>query len=191
MISKAIQPVMPRFTVSPRSFEEFRNALHVGQIVQGRVVRELPEQTVLIRLLGYTVVAQTSLPLRRGERVMAAVHALEPRIHLRLAPAPADLAAPPDYPALLRQLDLTPEPLYLALVEQLIRYRAPVRKRTLKRLRAAIVQCLERDAALDGALLSRAAAMLLSLGLPVDPDTLGQAADALESRTEQTIDCVV
>jgi hypothetical protein len=177
--------------LSARSFDEFRNSLRIGQLVSGRVLRIMSDQNVIIRLGGFNVVARAETPLRRGERVAAVVRALEPLVHLKLAASPMQETSPVNYIAALRDLGLDIEPLNLALIEQMLRYRIPPRKRTLTRLRSMLEAFMEENEEQSSARLSEAMVLLLSFDMPVDRENLALGLAALRAPEEPSIDFTV
>lgn len=179
MNTSAISSTTPNLLVSNRSFEDFRQALRIGQVMNGRVVRTFNEEKILIRLMGFTVVAKSAVPLRRGERVTVSVKDLTPMIHLKLAPAQTPSGnEQPDYTMILQRWGMDSEPMSLMLLAQMYLYRLPLKKRQYSRLKDLVKKYENETPGEDEEDLTRAAAMLKALGLPLDREHLGTVLES-------------
>jgi hypothetical protein len=65
----------------------------VGQRVRGRLLARLDEEQYLLRLKGYTLVAESSIELEEGAPISATVVSTWPRLHLQIRQAPDERQA--------------------------------------------------------------------------------------------------
>jgi hypothetical protein len=82
-----IDSSLPHFTPlfsSDLSKETFLNALKEGDLLQGRVSKQLNDETWLIRTAGHDLVARSSSTLVEGQMITARVDALGPPVFLTL-----------------------------------------------------------------------------------------------------------
>ncbi|MBI4532262.1 MAG: hypothetical protein HY709_12165 [Candidatus Latescibacteria bacterium] len=81
-----IDASFPHFTPfsSDLSKEMFLNALKEGDLLQGRVIKQLNDETWLIRTAGHDLVARSSSTLVEGQMITARVDALGPPVFLTL-----------------------------------------------------------------------------------------------------------
>jgi len=161
----------PRLILSPRSVEEFRARIAVGDILSGRVLDTLDEERAVVRFLDFNVVAQSETPLTRGETVRAEVTAIEEQVFMRLIPAGSALERAA---ILLAELGI---PVNRASLETLA-----LMERAGVPLTAENVREVFRALEASGGSERRASVVILgrALGVPLTPGTL----EALEALTE-------
>ncbi|MBM3214954.1 hypothetical protein FJZ36_08570 [Candidatus Poribacteria bacterium] len=73
-----------RLVVSPRSIEEFRARIAVGDLLAGRVLENVDEGRSIVRFLDFNVVAESQTPMERGATVRAEVTAIGDQVLMRL-----------------------------------------------------------------------------------------------------------
>ncbi|KPJ61875.1 MAG: hypothetical protein AMJ42_00650, partial [Deltaproteobacteria bacterium DG_8] len=80
------EAVNKQFTLllSPSQREEFIANLTVGQLLEGKVVRVLSDNTFLVNFMGSKVVAESMIPLKPGQQIQVRVVKTNPQVVMNL-----------------------------------------------------------------------------------------------------------
>jgi hypothetical protein len=161
----------PRLILSPRSVDEFRAKIAVGDILSGRVLDALDKERVVVRFLDFNIVAQSETPLTRGETVRAEVTAIQEQVFMRLIPPGSALERAT---ALLAELGVPVNRANLETLALMARAGVPLTSENLRDVFAALQAPGNRERSASVVVLGRA------LGVPLTPATL----ETLETLTE-------
>lgn len=160
----------PRLILSPRSIEEFRAKIAVGDILSGRVLETLENGHAIVRFLDVNVLVQSETPLNRGETVRAEVTAIEDQIFMRLIPPGSALERAT---TLLTELGVPVNRTNFDVLVLLARAGVPLTKENLDEVFKAMKNRGPRSAPL--VVLGK------TLGVPLTPATLETLATLTET----------
>lgn len=162
----------PRLILSPRSIEEFRAKIAVGDILTGKVLETLENGRALVRFLDFNVVAQSETPLNRGETVRVEVTAMEKQVFMRLIPPGSALERAT---TLLAELGVPVNRTHLDVLVLLVRAGVPLTKENLHEVFKALENQADIPRSASRVVLGKA------LGVPLTPTTLETLATLTET----------
>ena len=171
---KAI-PKIPRiqFNTDPVRINNFKAGLKTGANISGRVVQAFSQNQYLVSMRGLHLIAQSDIPLKKGDKFKARIQAKEPKLVLKiLNSAEHSDRFSEEWGA---------KGVEKKLVAEMISAKLPMEKELFERLNGIVRQfSRNRNLRANFGELARAAVKLEKLGLPASLENVRSALTALK-----------
>jgi hypothetical protein len=130
MSIKSITGRTIRLTASPKTVDDFKRGIDVGEILRGRIVELFKDNKALVFFKGFNLMAETEIAFKKGDIFFAQVRAKEPKIVVKILPLDTEHPhgfTDQDALEIIRHLGKRETDELIRIIKELIRHRVPIR----------------------------------------------------------------
>jgi hypothetical protein len=154
--------------------ERFKTGLKIGSMISARVTQELGQDQYLVSLRGMNLVAESDIPLKKGDRFKAKIEALKPKLLLKIVRSGGEAQD------LVEKWKLSAEE--AKLLSELSAAKIPLNKASFDRINALIKNIArEPGIKMDYVQLAKVAIKLEQMNLPPTLENFHRISAALNN----------
>ena len=152
----------------------FKTGLKEGAVISGRVAYAFGSDQYLVSLRGVNLIAQSDIPMKKGDRFKAVIKGLQPRLILKIIHAEDEVQELADKWGVKGEGK--------DLLSEMASARLPLLKEAFDRINAAVRKfARDKNSPAGYAEISRAAVKLEQLNLPLTTENISRQMAALKS----------